>query len=161
MRNTGSTIDIITGSRQMRQERVLAEARRAGRNRHRRAVVRDERIVLGATLVLTAMLVIGFFLTGSVRTEAAPSEIRSKYYTSIRIEQGDTLWGLADRYMTDEYKDREAYIREVCEMNRISEDDIHAGQYLTIPYYAAEPLMDGSRQTQLDLAAGNIESNIE
>ena len=64
MRNTGSTIDIITGSRQMRQERVLAEARRAGRNRHRRAVVRDERIVLGATLVLAAVLVIGFFSDG-------------------------------------------------------------------------------------------------
>ena len=157
MRNTGSTIDIITGSRQMRQERAVAEARRAGRNRHRRAVVRDERIVLGATLVLAAVLVIGFFLTGSIRTEAAPSEILSKYYTSIQIEQGDTLWGIADRYMTDEYKDRDAYIREICEMNRISEDEIHAGQYLTVPYYAAEPLSDGCRQTQLDLAAGNIE----
>ena len=103
------------------------------------------------------MLVIGFFLTGSIRTEAAPSEIRSKYYTSIRIEQGDTLWGIADRYMTDEYKDRDAYIREVCEMNLISEDEIHAGQYLTVPYYAAEPLSDGCRQIQQELAAGNIE----
>lgn len=157
MRNTGSTIDIIAGSRPMRQERALAEARRAGQNRHRRAVVRDERIVLGATLVLAVVLVIGFFLTGSIRTEAAPSEIQSKYYTSIRIEQGDTLWGIADRYMTDEYKDREAYIREVCEMNRISEDEIHAGQYLTVPYYAAEPLSDGCGQTQQELAAGNIE----
>ena len=30
-----------------------------------------------------------------------------------------------------------AYIDEVCSINKISQNEIHAGQYLTIPYYSS------------------------
>ena len=140
-----STIDVMDcwKGRQVRRSHAAVYAKRAGSRQRRREVVRDERIVLVATLILAGILVIGFLISGSVRTEAAPSEVRSKYYTSIQIEQGDTLWEIAGRYMTDEYKDVNAYIQEVCAMNHISGDQIHAGQYLTVPYYATEPFCEG------------------
>lgn len=43
-------------------------------------------------------------------------------------------------YMTDDYKDTSAYIEEVCMINHIFPDDIHEGEYLTVPYYSAEYL---------------------
>ena len=42
--------------------------------------------------------------------------------------------------MTDDYKDTSAYIEEVCMINHIFPDDIHEGEYLTVPYYSADYL---------------------
>lgn len=60
---------------------------------------------------------------------------REKYYTSVMVESGDTLWTLADEYASLEYRDYNAYIKEVKDLNHISSDDIHAGSYLILPYY--------------------------
>ena len=62
----------------------------------------------------------------------------NKYYTSIRVESGDTLWTIADEYIADFNLAKEDYIREICQLNHISEDDIHAGAYIIIPYYSQE-----------------------
>jgi LysM repeat protein len=59
-----------------------------------------------------------------------------KYYTSIQIQAGDTLWGLADDYISEEYHSMNDYISEVKQLNSLETDDIHAGEYLTIPYYS-------------------------
>ena len=61
-----------------------------------------------------------------------------KYYTSIGIKQGDTLWDIAKVYMTDEYNGIEEYICEVRRINHLSGDRIYAGKYLVIPRYAAD-----------------------
>ena len=63
----------------------------------------------------------------------------SKYYTSIRLEEGDTLWKLAERYNNHSEKSMEAYVRELKSMNCLIDDTIHAGNYLTVTYYKAEP----------------------
>jgi hypothetical protein len=91
-----------------------------------------------ATVFVLALFV-NFFLPQSIHAKADPVETTQKYYTSIRIEDGDTLWNIASRNMTDEYTDITAYMDEVCIINHITRDEIHAGEYLTIPYYAAEP----------------------
>ena len=64
----------------------------------------------------------------------------AEYYTSIQITPGQTLNDSAGIYMTDDYKDTSAYIEEVCMINHIFPDDIHEGEYLTVPYYSAEYL---------------------
>lgn len=60
---------------------------------------------------------------------------RQKYYTSVDIEEGDTLWGIAEEYMTEEYEDRDAFIDEVCEMNHITGNMIRTGSTILVPYY--------------------------
>ncbi|MCR4674288.1 MAG: LysM peptidoglycan-binding domain-containing protein [Lachnospiraceae bacterium] len=60
---------------------------------------------------------------------------RTKYYTSVLVEDGDSLWSLANEYSSEEYRDNHDYIKEVKQINHISSDEIHEGSYLLMPYY--------------------------
>ncbi|MEE1341258.1 MAG: LysM peptidoglycan-binding domain-containing protein [Lachnospiraceae bacterium] len=62
-----------------------------------------------------------------------------KYFTTIEIEEGDTLWEIAKENRTEEYASIEAYIDEVKRTNHLESDQIEAGYSLLIPYYASEP----------------------
>ena len=62
-----------------------------------------------------------------------------KYYTSICLEEGDTLWSIAVRYNVHSNKSTEEYVRELRRMNGLSDDTIHAGHYLTVSYYLTSP----------------------
>lgn len=109
--------------------------------RSRRSIVRKNYrssylALLGCAILISVIL--GTILFGTIRTEAAPSEETYKYYTSISIQAGDTLWSIAEQYRTAECGDITDYIEEICSLNHITDDDIHAGQYLTIPYYSTE-----------------------
>lgn len=107
------------------------------RNSRRQREAAQKRVaVLFCSIV--AVIMICSVMFGAIHTQAAPAELTNKYYTSIQIESGDTLWAIANEYITDEYADMNEYIREVCSINHISEDEIHAGQYIVVPYYAAD-----------------------
>lgn len=107
------------------------------RNSRRQREAAQKRIaVLFCSIV--AVVMICSIMFGAIHTQAAPAETTNKYYTSIRIESGDTLWAIASEYITDEYTDMNEYMSEVCAINHISEDEIHAGQYIVVPYYAVE-----------------------
>lgn len=101
--------------------------------------MKEKRTVL--TILLSACLIFTFAVSfGSFFSKAESShlitEARSKYFTSIEIEQGDTLWEIALHYMSDEYPSAEAYIDEVMSLNSLHDDRICAGQFLMVPYYA-------------------------
>lgn len=68
-----------------------------------------------------------------------------KYYTSICLEEGDTLWSIALRYNVYSDKSTQEYVRELRRMNGLSDDTIHAGHYLTISYYSPSPPDTGFR----------------
>lgn len=106
------------------------------RNNKRQREAAQKRItVLFCSIIAIVMLCSIMF--GTINTQAAPAETTNKYYTSVQIEAGDTLWGIANEYITDDYTDMNVYIEEVCAINHITKDEIHAGQYIVIPYYAA------------------------
>lgn len=66
-------------------------------------------------------------------------DISYKYYTSVQVQPGDTLWGLADKYADSEhYASQEQYIEEVMGTNHLTGEDICAGSYLILPYYSTE-----------------------
>ena len=108
--------------------------------RSRRAAVKAQRRTFMLGLMVLTVIVIGSVLLGTIRTQAAPAEPSYKYYTSIQIQKGDTLWNIADEYITDDYYSMDEYMEEICAINHILPGDIHSGQYLTIPYYSAEHL---------------------
>ncbi len=108
--------------------------------RNRRTAARNQKIALYSIVAAIALAIIGSVLFGTIRTQAAPAETSHKYYTSIQVQKGDTLWSIADTYITDEYADKNAYIEEICTINHISGSIIHSGQYLTVPYYSGEYL---------------------
>lgn len=91
------------------------------------------------TLILVFLLGLTFGSILSRAGEKGSSANRCKYYANIEIQSGDTLWDLADNYMDDNYKSKEAYIEEVIKVNSLSsENHIVSGQYLVMPYYAEE-----------------------
>lgn len=106
---------------------------------YRRRQVMYQKIVL--TIVTTCIIICGVLLGSSMisagRSKASEQPENFKYYTSIQIENGDTLWSIANEYISDEYESIQEYIDEVKCINQLGPDDIHAGQYLTVPYYSA------------------------
>ncbi|MBO5291740.1 MAG: LysM peptidoglycan-binding domain-containing protein [Lachnospiraceae bacterium] len=61
-----------------------------------------------------------------------------KYYSSIVVESGDTLWSIAREHMGSQYETTSDYVKEVMQMNSLTNDKIVAGQHLVIPYYSAQ-----------------------
>lgn len=58
-----------------------------------------------------------------------------KYYKSIEIKQGDTLWGIAQKYMTEEYDSPQEYIEEIKELNGLTSDNLQESKHLLVAYY--------------------------
>ncbi|MEY8337280.1 LysM peptidoglycan-binding domain-containing protein [Lachnospiraceae bacterium 62-35] len=57
-----------------------------------------------------------------------------KYYKSIQIKNGDSLWSIAGEYKENCQMTTEEYVNELRSMNQLKSDTIYAGQYLTIVY---------------------------
>ena len=92
---------------------------------------------LAATLIA---VFIGILTTGFLsRAQASSEPVHYKYFRSIMVYSGDTLSAISGRYMDNHYTSVQDYIDEVCEMNHLQDaDDIHAGDYLIIPYYSTD-----------------------
>lgn len=106
--------------------------------RSRRVAARNQRVAFIFIVFVIMAVITVFVLSGSIQAQAASAENSYKYYTSVQVQSGDTLWDIANAYMTAEYTSVNQYMEEVCTINHITADDIHAGQYLTIPYYSSE-----------------------
>ena len=61
---------------------------------------------------------------------------KTKYFTSISVNDGDNLWKIAETYYTDEYDDYYSYIEEIKSINNMKDDNIKKGSYIIIPYYS-------------------------
>lgn len=100
----------------------------------RKQIIRNRRISLCMTILSVSFLLIVFFCNFQVVAEK-PSTY--KYYTEVRVDRGDTLWSIADRYMTEEYTSRKSYVREVQKLNNIG-CDVRYGQRILVPYYSED-----------------------
>ena len=87
-------------------------------------------------LTLFFALVLTGFISINQTAQAENIPEPERYYTSIRIDQDDTLWDIALQYKWHG-QTTQSYIDEVIEMNHLSSDGIKAGQYLMIYYYKA------------------------
>lgn len=98
----------------------------------------DRRVILSlASLVIAAMILIAcnsFIVSASSKTKPQTY----KYYTEVRIGHNDTLWGIANEYITDDYDSVNSYINEVLNINSMLTEDVHYGQRIVVPYYSAE-----------------------
>ena len=59
----------------------------------------------------------------------------TKYYKTITIEPGDTLWSIAKEYKSGAYKTTQDYVDELLSMNRLHSDAITSGQKLIVAYF--------------------------
>ncbi len=105
---------------------------RLRRERRRRLL-----ISMFAMLAITCVIITGSIYYSSIKSHAGSG---FKYYTSITVETGETLWSLADEYIDYEhYKDKNRYIAEVQSINHLDGScTLMAGQTLVVPYYSDE-----------------------
>lgn len=89
-------------------------------------------ILIGAAFLLVFSFGISNFIASA--HENTGEQAIYKYYKSIQIQPGDTLWDIAEETMTSEYDSTAEYVDVLKEMNGLTSDQIEAGQYLTVAY---------------------------
>ena len=109
--------------------------------RNERAKIKRKRQVAKQKMffLLAALLIItlGSIVFGSIFSSAKNPESdlpKNKYYKSIEIESGDSLWSIAQEYC-EPHADVREYVNELKELNSLTSSDIHAGQHLVVTYY--------------------------
>lgn len=106
--------------------------------RRRQKQVAKQKMVL---LLLTVLIItIGSIVFGSIFSSAKGRDkgTQYKYFKSITIEQGDSLWSIAQEYCTDEYESVHEYMSELKQVNDLNSETIHAGQHLLVAYFDTE-----------------------
>lgn len=92
-------------------------------------------------MLFSVAFIAGLVLTVNVMKSNAQqrdADYTYKYFTSIIVEYGDTLYSLAEEYTQGYDTDLEKYIDEVKHINHLENDEIRSGQYLVVPYYSQE-----------------------
>ena len=119
-------------------ESVIRSEYRRRRNRARRIKqMRRQVLLVVITIVLVTVLAVSYHaILSEATTETGASSY--KYYTSIEISHGDTLWAIAEEYAGEEYASNQDYIDEVMQINHLKDDTLIAGNHLIVPYYSAE-----------------------
>ena len=85
-------------------------------------------------LLLIMVLSLSFLSLGGAKAKAGAAAT-DKYYTSIRVQQGDSLWSIAKRY-APEYADIKAYVEELEEINCLTYNQtLRVAQSLIVVYY--------------------------
>ena len=103
-----------------------------------RSKLRRKRSFLYAIVLLCAVVLGMLWVTSDTASAGTQESVRHKYFTSIEIKEGTSLWEIAQEYQTEEYDSTEDYIREVKKINHMKSDVIYEGSYLCIPYYSSE-----------------------
>lgn len=92
--------------------------------------------ILSVCIILTCALSYSALISNA---SSEATDISYKYFTSIEVSYGDTLWSIAEEYKDVEFYDStEEYIEEVVRMNHLTSTSIKAGQFLIVPYYSTE-----------------------
>ena len=124
--------------RRMRMEDVRSE-RRILKNKIRRQREMKKNFLI-AIMTVCLIVTCSISLSG-FRSNAKDdsTEASYKYYKSIAVTSHDTLWSIAEEYMDElHYDSITDYIEEVKSMNSLTNDTIHYGEYLIIPYYDSD-----------------------
>lgn len=105
-------------------------------NRRRLAVRRMRRLMIA--LLMAAAFCSGFFghtlLSAHAEEETKP--ILNRYYTSVQLKKGDSLWDIAHTYAKGSGYTVREYVEELKRMNGLAGEDIHSGEFLTVVYFA-------------------------
>lgn len=106
------------------------------REKRKKQVRRNIILIVLSTLIISAFLV--FFNSMSIQASDKDHTVSYKYFKSIYISQGDTLWSIAKENMDEHYESTHEYINEVKHMNSLTSNQIVCGSYLIIPYFSTE-----------------------
>ena len=84
--------------------------------------------------IITVVFLTSVLVIKSVRASENTSQ-RIKGYISVEILSGDTVWSIAEEYISPEYKSVSQLVKEIIKTNHISNGRIIAGNHLIVPVY--------------------------
>ena len=96
----------------------------------RRLDIRIIHAILAAVLLIAVTGIGGRMIIANASVKEGQNALE-RYYTSITIEDCDTLWDIEARYNTGA-ENKEQYIRSIMQMNHMSSDILYSGQNLII-----------------------------
>lgn len=115
-------------------------------SRRRRQLQVRKKICMLIFSIMTVILLSMFVRSISTQASDLEHQTNYKYYKSIEISKGDTLWSIANQYIdTDHYKNIQEYVDEIKEMNAMKSDHIVSGSCLIIPYYSSDDVAQTQR----------------
>lgn len=114
----------------------MSDAKRRIIQRRRRRIQRNRRAAAVCAMVMMAVMLSILSHNFSARAER-PEAV--KYYADVRVGRGDTLWSIAEAYITDEYDSMAEYIHEIKEINHLGLD-LPYGKILVVPYYSGSEM---------------------
>jgi hypothetical protein len=92
--------------------------------------------------ILTVLMIAGLsggFFSVKAAAQSGDADISYKYYKSITIASGDTLWNYAKEYADlSYYTSYEDYIQEVKNINHLKNDSLTYGKSIIVPYFSHE-----------------------
>ncbi len=99
------------------------------RSRRRTQKKLNKYVLICAFIAILAILIAatGMFVQAQEKNEVL--------YTSIEIQDNDTLWAIASTYCDPDEESITEYIENIKEINNISSDQIISGNYLIIYEY--------------------------
>lgn len=105
----------------------------------KRNIIKRRLAVIAFTLILVAGCV-GFFggmlvsAHDTLNRNSTVSEMVEIYYKSVLVHSGDSLWSIAEEYMSDEYDSIESYVAELKRINSLKTNNIQANQHILVAY---------------------------
>lgn len=94
-------------------------------------------VLLISSLILLCFITISFMYFKSAAHENRFSD--NKLYRSVQIEKGDSLWSIANRYMTEDYANIDQYMDELRNLNNLESDTLIEGNYLSVVCASENP----------------------
>ena len=118
------------------REAEISSAKRPRYVNYRRRQLIFRRICLISAIVISTLTLIA---AAGILSHAQDNDEDHyyKYYTSITVMPGDTLYSIAASY-GENYEDIEAHVMEIAGINHLCDDTIYAGSSLIVPYYSTE-----------------------
>lgn len=105
------------------------------RRRQKICIMRRNIILTFATALLVGIFALSLNAFSS-SAQDKDAVVTYKYFTSITVEYGDTLYSLAEEYTKGYEVEISHYIEEVQHINHLEDEVIHSGQQIIIPYYS-------------------------
>ena len=142
METTGRELQIMNF---IQQEDVpkAAPARSINRRaaQRRRQVMRMKRLIRNSIFTLCAVILLAVSINAISAQATTKEEALThtyKYYKSIEIAKGDSLWTIAEAYTDGSAAAVRDCVKEMRSINSLKNDTIKAGDRIIVPYYSNE-----------------------
>ena len=89
---------------------------------------------MAGVIAACLLCLIGVSNYAQVHADRAKEPVNFRYYTSIPVEKGDSLWSIARDYREEGFSSVEEYVEFLKEVNQLKSDLIYEGGYLIVSY---------------------------